>query len=290
MDMIKKNLNWLLCAALGVLQFILFAIPYFAVFVDAGTFGSQSENFSGYTVIDLMGDDKWEEFSGFGSVMSSITQILILITGIVLLAIGAIGLLKEFANVDITDMLGNLNLKKVSEYGIYAYGGLNVLLLIFMIIFTASNTESFGGYTLGIRFSAGLFITLVIAGAAIFALVYIPKKFPVDENAPSVTYVCGQCGKKANAKSQFCNVCGGQILAKAAEPKMIYVCGQCGKKSSAKNKFCNVCGGQIVAKLPEPKPVYVCSGCGKSAKASEKFCSVCGGAIEAKVPETTVNE
>lgn len=251
-DTIKKNLIWFLCAALGVLQFILLAIPYFAAFAE-GYGQSMSEGFSGYKVMDL-----WD--GGFGGVMSSITQILILILGIVLLAIGAIGLLKAFDVVDLTDKLGKLNLKDLAKKGIFAYGGLQVLLFIFMIIFTASNTEteSFMGVTVsaGVRFSAGLFITIVIVGAAIAAMILVPKKFPVDEDAPSVTYVCGQCGKK----------------------------------SKASNKFCNVCGGAIVEKVAEPKPVYVCSGCGKAAKASEKFCSACGSAIEAKVPETTVNE
>lgn len=241
-DTIKKNLVYTLCAALGVLQFILFAIPYFAAFISGGGY-DKSEGYSGYKVMDLWDTD-------FGGVMSSLVQVLILILGIVLLAIGAIGLLKAFDVVDLTDKFGKLNLRELGKKGIFVYGGLQVALLIFMIIFTASNTESMFGMTAGFRFSAGLFITIIVVGAAIAAMIVVPKKFPVDENAPSVTYVCGQCGKK----------------------------------SKASNKFCGVCGGAIVEKVAEPKPVYVCSGCGKAAKASEKFCSACGSAIEAKVP------
>ncbi len=241
-DTIKKNLVYCLCAALGVLQFILFAIPYFAAFVS-GYGQSESEGFSGYKVMDLWDTD-------FGGVMSSLVQILILVLGIVLLAIGAIGLLKAFDVVDLTEKLGNINLKELGKKGIFAYAGLQVLLFIFMIIFTASNTESMFGMTAGFRFSAGLFITMVIVGAAVAALIVVPKKFPVDENAPSVTYVCGQCGKK----------------------------------SKASNKFCPACGGAIVEKVAEPKPICVCSGCGKVAKAGEKFCSACGSPVEAKIP------
>ena len=242
LDTIKKNLVYSLCAALGVLQFILFAIPYFAAFVS-GYGQSESKGFSGYKVMDL-----WD--TGFGGIMSSIVQILILIAGIALLGIGAIGLLKAFDVIDLTDKFGNLDVKDLGKKGIFAYGGLQVLLFFFMIIFTASNTESMLGMKAGFRFSAGLFITMIFVGAAIAALIVVPKKFPVDENAPSVTYVCGQCGKK----------------------------------SKASNKFCPACGGAIVEKVAEPKPVYVCSGCGKSAKASEQYCGSCGSPVVAKTP------
>lgn len=242
LDTIKKNLVYSLCAALGVLQFILFAIPYFAAFVSG--FGhEESEGFSGYKVMDL-----WD--SDFGGVMSSLVQVLILIVGIGLLAIGVIGLLKAFDVVDLTDKFGKLDLKEIGKKGIFVYGGLHVALFIFMIIFTASNTESMGSLSAGFSLSVGLFLAIIVAGAAVAALILVPKKFPVDENAPSVTYVCAQCGKK----------------------------------SKASNKFCAACGGAIIEKVAEPKPVYVCSGCGKSAKAGEKFCAGCGSPVVAKTP------
>ncbi len=217
---IKNNLTYVFSAGLGLLNFILLAIPYVASFVkyDLGEYGgkySNSAGISGYKVMSL-----WD--GGFGGVMSSIIQIFILLLGIALFAYGVCGLLKVFGVFEkFPDKLGKFETKKLGEFGLYGFAGLNVLLLIFLIILCATHTESEAGFgSAGIRMSAGIFITLIFAVGAVVALKVLQKKFPASgENEPQITYTCSKCGKKARAKDKFCNACGGEIVKKTENPQ-----------------------------------------------------------------------
>ncbi len=252
MNKLKKNLTYVFCAGLGLLNFIFLAFNYIASFAEysrAGGYGSYSQSYgvSGYKVMDL-----WElKFSG---VMSSIIQLLILLVGIALLAWGVLGLLKAFGIFEkFPDRLGKFESKKIGEFGLFGIAGLNVLLLIFLIILTASNTEKSEYGSTGIKLSAGIFIALIFTVGVVVVLKVLEKKLPLtDEGGETVTYVCGKCGKKATAKDKFCNACGGEI-EKKVDIKEQYVCEKCGKKATAKDKFCNVCGGAVVAKKEESK-------------------------------------
>ena len=251
LEKIKSNLSYVMCAGLGLLNFILLAFPYLASFYsyDLGEWGgkqSSSTSISGYKVMDL-----WElKFSG---VMSSIIQLFILILGIALLAWGILGLLKAFKIFDkMPDKIGNIESKKVGEMGLIGLAGLNVLLLVFLIILTASNTEKSDFASAGIKLSAGIFIAIIFTVGAVVALKLLEKKFPATEGGESVTYVCAKCGKKATAKDKFCNSCGGEIECKVFV-KEEYACSKCGKKATAKDKFCNSCGGEITLLSTENK-------------------------------------
>ncbi len=248
---IKKNLTYVFCAGLGLLNFIFLAFNYIASFAEYSYAGygsySQSYGVSGYKVMDL-----WElKFSG---VMSSIIQLFILLVGIALLAWGVLGLLKTFGVFEkFPDRLGKLESKKIGEFGLFGFAGLNVLLLIFLIILTATNTEKSEYGSAGIRLSAGVFIAIVFTVGAVVTLKILEKKLPLtDEGGETVTYVCGKCGKKAKAKDKFCDACGGEIEKKVAIKEQ-YVCEKCGKKATGKDKFCNVCGGAVVVKKEESK-------------------------------------
>ncbi len=250
MEKIKSNLTYVVCAGLGLFNFILLAIPYIASYYsyDLGEWGgkkSDSEGISGYKVMDL-----WElKFSG---VMSSLIQLFILLLGIALLAWGVLGLLKAFGVFEkFPDRLGKFESKKIGEYGLFGIAGLNVLLLIFLIVLTATNSESYSEYGMessaGIRLSAGIFISLVLTIGAVVALKILEKKLPVGASSEIVTYACAKCGKKAKSSDKFCSACGGEIEKKVVVKEQ-YACVKCGKKASAKDKFCSVCGGEIKAK------------------------------------------
>ena len=105
MEKIKSNLAYVGCAILGLLNFILLAIPYISSYYsyDLGEWGgkqSSSDGISGYKVMDL-----WE--GGFSGVMSSLIQLFVLLGGIALLAWGVLGLLKAFGIFDkFPDRLG----------------------------------------------------------------------------------------------------------------------------------------------------------------------------------------
>ena len=73
---IKSNLAYVGCAILGLLNFILLAIPYISSYYsyDLGEWGGKqrgSDGISGYKVMDL-----WE--GGFSGVMSSLVQLFVL--------------------------------------------------------------------------------------------------------------------------------------------------------------------------------------------------------------------
>ena len=254
MEKIKSNLAYVGCAILGLLNFILLAIPYISSYYsyDLGEWGgkqSSSDGISGYKVMDL-----WEV--GFSGVMSSLIQLFVLLLGIGLLAWGVLGLLKALDILpQFPDKLGGFESKKLGEFGLFGFAGLNVLLLVFLIIFSAANSESYSEYgyssSAGIRLSAGIFISLILSVGAVVALKVLEKKFPASESAETVIYVCSKCGKRARAKDKFCNECGGAV-EQQVKVNNKYVCTKCGKEATAKDKFCNACGGEIAIKAPSP--------------------------------------
>ena len=254
LEKMKSNLTYVVCAVLGLFNFILLAIPYISSYYsyDLGEWGgkqSSSDGISGYKVMDM-----WE--GGFSGVMSSLIQLLVLLLGIGLLAWGVLGLLKALDILpQFPDKLGNLESKKLGEFGLFGFAGLNVLLLVFLIIFSAANSESYSEYGMegsaGIRLSAGIFISLILSVGAVVALKVLEKKFPASESAETVIYVCSKCGKRARAKDKFCNECGGAV-EQQVKVNNKYVCTKCGKEATAKDKFCNACGGEIAIKAPPP--------------------------------------
>ncbi len=283
LEKIKSNLTYVMCAGLGLFNFILLAFPYIASFYsyDLGSWGgkqSSSDGISGYRVMDL-----WD--GGFSGVLSSLIQLFVLLLGIALLAWGVLGLLKAFGIFEMfPERLGGFESKKLGEFGLFGMAGLNVLLLVFLIIFSASNSENYSEYGAsisgGVRLSAGIFISLVITAGTVVALKILEKKLPAGESGETVTYTCTKCGKRAKASDKFCSACGGEIEKKVAL-KEEYVCAKCGKKAKASDKFCSVCGGQI-EKRTVVKEEYACTKCGKASSGKDKFCSACGGEIKAK--------
>ena len=283
LEKIKSNLSYVGCVILGLFNFILLAIPYISSYYsyDLGEWGgkqSGSEGISGYEVMDL-----WD--GGFSGVMSSLIQLFILIGGIVLLAWGLLGLLQAFGIFDkFPDRLGNIESKKLGEFGIFGLAGLNVLLLVFLIILSAVHTESYSEYGMkgsaGIRLSAGIFISLVLTVGAAVGLKVLEMKLPATGSGESVMYACSKCGKKAGSSDKFCNACGGEIEKKVVV-KEEYACAKCGKRASAKDRFCSACGG-VIEKRVVHQEECACVKCARKSSVKEKFCSACGGEIRMK--------
>ncbi len=253
-EKLKRNLEYVFCAGLGFLNFILFAFPYAASFwkYDLGSWGgkqSGSEGISGYELLKL-----WD--GGFGGVMSSLVQLIIFLGGLGLLAFGVCGLLKEFGILPkFPDQIGSFKSKELGELALFGMAGLQALLLVFLIILSIANTEreSEYGYTseAGIRLSAGIFIALLLYVGAVACLILLRKKMPTAAVTESVSYVCSGCGKRAKASDKFCNACGGAIEKRVSLPTE-YVCEACGAKASASDKFCRGCGGAVVQREVKP--------------------------------------
>ncbi len=170
---IVSNLSYLICAGLASLHFILLAFPYVASYYsyDLGAWGGEqsvSYGISGYKVMDL-----WD--GGFGGVMSALTQLLILLFVLGMLGYGVYGVLKAWGIIRVTVIPEKFCSKAYATLAVYAYAALHVLLLIFLIILSASNSESALGGEAGIRLSAGIFITLVMAAGGVVAGKILPN-------------------------------------------------------------------------------------------------------------------
>ena len=171
MAKIKSSIAYLSCAAVGLLNFFWLIIPYVAAFVDT-SFGSESEGVSGYKVMS----EFWSDF-GFGGVMSGLFQIFALVLGVCALAWGVLGLLGELGVAKILpDAIGGFSSKKIAKILLIAFAVVEILLLIFLIVLCAQNTEEFKGQSAGVRFSAGMFISLA------FALAGAVLPFVIKEN------------------------------------------------------------------------------------------------------------
>ncbi len=172
---ILDNLAYLLCACLGLLNFILLAFPYVAIKANAGIYGSAREGVNGYKIMELFD-------ANFGGVMSALMQVFILIVGIVMLLWGVLGLLKAFGILtSFPDRIGIFSCKKIAEVLLYLFASLIFLLLIFLIVYVASNSAGFEelsnilGYEMKLVLSCGVFISLVVSVGSILVYKLVQK-------------------------------------------------------------------------------------------------------------------
>ena len=284
MDKIKSNLNYVLCAGLGLLHFVLMAFRYCAAFAKYDGEREVIEKWTGYGIM------KFEDFEGseaeFLSSLNGILQILLLIVAVGMLLYGALGLLKAFGLFDqFPEQIGKFESKKIASLALIVYAGLSALLLLFMLIWAGANTETHKimgeKYKVGVSVSFGTFFTLIVGGCAAAAPFVLPKYISgLNEGSaagPQLTYRCAQCGKAATKNEKFCNACGGTVVAEVAK-QYTYSCSKCGKKAKKTDKFCNACGGAIEA-VEVKRYEFVCAGCGKKMRKTDKFCNECGGNV-----------
>ncbi len=249
-----SNLSYILCAGLGLLTFIFFAVPYVTSFLTLYTTGWKQENtvdiVNGYQALTKF----WGE--GFFFVISAILQILVLLLGVAMLAFGVWALLKVFNVVKIfPEKVWKLESKRLSAYALYAYAALQGLLFLFLSLScaTRTGTERNDLYTLtsGFRLNAGIFIAIVFALATVGALHLQPKLFPAEDNdRMEKVYLCSACGKKGKRGMTFCPDCGGKI-EEQFRPVVQYICSACGKKAKKGMRFCPHCGGKVEEKTTE---------------------------------------
>ena len=204
---IIKNLNHIFCVSLGFLTLILFAIPYLVSFVKLQYLDqtiSGSNNINGYSIMNMWDGD-------YSCIISSILQILILTLAIVMIIWGVLCFLKSINMFEkFPNKIFSVKTSTISEILIYIYSGLNIILLTFMIILTVKNSQSFEGITSGVRFSAGIFLTLIASILSVISLKLLQKKYANTDILDE--YICSKCGKKSKSGDLFCNKCGGQII------------------------------------------------------------------------------
>ena len=277
---VKANLRGLVCAFLGLFQFILLAIPYASVY-SSTLRSSWSESLSGYGLLgnkltDLYEQSFWMEMTG--GVVPFIFQLIAFICGIVLLLSAAYLLVKAFFGVEMPEQFGPVSVAKVRDFALMGYAGANALLFVSLIIISLANSEELLGAEMGVGLGFGIFLAVILSVGAFVALKVLEQKMPqlFEAGAPATRYVCEQCGASAKKGAAFCAKCGGKVIEMLP---VTYACEQCGAAAKKGVAFCSKCGGKIVANTAAPAApaaAAVCPQCGAALKEGAAFCTTCG--------------
>lgn len=275
MSIVKKNLKSLVAATLGLLHFILMALPFRAVKLQV--ISANKTSVSGYKCLTTGG------ITGGG--FQIFCEVLALLAAIGLLALGGYLVVRAFLKNDkMPAGFGKLTFSKLMNFVHLGYAGSCFLVFVSCVIVSLANSssaEAFGAtVSLKVGLGIGVILLTLLSVGSVVALFILEKKgmFAGDVEEPrkasvKITYACSQCGAPAAAGAAFCGNCGGKI--KASLP-VEYACSQCGDPSDGTVAFCSKCGGQITAK---PTPDHFCSNCGAPSTADSAFCGDCGGAI-----------
>ncbi len=250
---LKKLFHPLAFAAVGLFHFIFMFFNYAAAFANSLGF-KETKGFSAYKCM-VIGEDSiargMNELSenGFRSFLLFMVTLLLILTilvAVALLVIGALGLLKELAGVDILGGEAWELANKLSKLIFKTYFLLNAAAALLLIVSCFFNVkESVYGVTLeaGLRPGIGMYFLLIFGALVFFGLPLLEKKLSTTLTIERVTYRCSACGAKAKAADKFCSACGGAVVQ---QESVQYRCSACGAKAKAGDKFCSVCGAAIV--------------------------------------------
>jgi ribosomal protein L7/L12 len=239
---IKQNLIYFFNAGLGVLAFILYAIPYVTIK------SPRTRTFNGYRIIGRL-------FSvGLEGPICSIIQILTLILGISMLVYGILGILKALGIVSIIpDKIGKFEDKRLGFIALIVYAGLN-LVLFGEFIFLCFENFLFD-YVRSIAPHAGLFIAVIVSWCAVLAYRILCDVLEPKEDYVKEEYRCSKCNKRARKSAKFCSECGGEIVKTETvvevDKKCDYFCSKCFANAKKGEQFCSVCGGKVISSLDE---------------------------------------
>lgn len=271
MSVLKKNLKSFVAATMGLLHFILMALPFRSVKLKVVS--ATRSSVSGYKCLSA------GEITGGG--FQVFCEILALLAAIGLLLLGSYLIVRAFLK---NDKLPKQPFSKIMNFVHLGYAASCFLVFVSCVIVALANsssTEAFGAtISLKVGLGIGVILLMLLSAGSVVALYILEKKgiFAGEKEEPrkpsvKITYACSQCGAPSAAGIAFCGNCGGKI--KASLP-VEYACSRCGDPSDGTVAFCSKCGGQITAK---PTPDHFCSNCGKTADADSAFCGDCGGAI-----------
>ena len=110
----------------------------------------------------------------FAGVMTSLFQVLIVVAAVLLVIYGVVGLLKEL-NVIKCKCVDKYVKGKYSVMGLMIYAGLNVLMIVFVLIYCGQNTDTFGESSAGVKACFGLFIPLILSVASVAVAILLNK-------------------------------------------------------------------------------------------------------------------
>lgn len=287
----QRSLRPLICIVVGLLVFI-FMIPNYMSLFASGDEDSEIHSFSAYESISFDDDEapaellkKWVQYYSLGSKDASSTALLSIVAVLLIFAIvvaivaiiwGILGMVKEFAGIDVMEMahLDSALTGKIPSWILLGNMLIHIVAAFMTLLACLINlyTYQYLDITFGLQPGVGLFLLLILGIVAFVGYRYLDKLVPAEERGPSVVYECSVCKARAKASAKFCSACGGPVVAVEKAPAG-NVCPACGARMKADDKFCPACG---TAAAPRRD---VCSVCGTKLPANAQFCTVCGTAV-----------
>ncbi len=228
----KRIFNPLICAAVGLFNFIFMFFNYAVVFLSAfgegesvGRSAYQSMSFGDESLangMDMILSNLGKDANlTFLLVFVSLLLIFMAVLSAGLLFAGIVGLLREFANVNILGSVAPGVVMKLSKKVLKANLWTNIISGILLGVCCLVNFYSgsiFGQkVSLGMRPGFGMILLLVLSIVAWKMLLKYEKKFFAPKAAGTV-YVCSACGEKFSAADKFCNKCGAPVVAVETTP------------------------------------------------------------------------
>ena len=232
---LKRVFNPLICAAAGLFNFIFmffnYAVVFFSAFGEGESVGRsayQSMSFGDESLangMDMILSNLGKDANlTFLLVFVSLLLIFMAVLSAGLLFAGIVGLLREFANVNILGSVAPGVVMKLSKKVLKANLWTNIISAILLGVCCLVNFYSgsiFGQkISLGMRPGFGMILLFVLSIVAWKMLLKYEKKFfaPNTANTSNTVYVCSACGEKFNAADKFCNKCGAPVVAVETAP------------------------------------------------------------------------
>ncbi len=224
---LKRLLNPLICVVAGLFNFIFMFLNYAAIFASQNN-ESESYGFSSYGFLNF-GDDSpanllselLELFGKEANATVLIVFVAILIIAMIILSVGliflgSVGLVREFAGVN---LVGNVAPKTINHFSkmllkFYFAANIGAALSLLMACFINLYTGEVYGYkiSMGMKPEIGMYFLLIFAIAEWIFYLKAEKKFAGTLSEEKVLYKCSLCGTKAKETDKFCSSCGGAIV------------------------------------------------------------------------------
>ncbi len=144
----KKNLIWIFMAMLGSLTFCFFNFPYVSTHS-----GNYSTSIDGYSVME-----KWAD--GFSGGVLALLQLLIWLVAFTLIIFTVYRIYCEITGKSTLESFCGLNVKSLSELLFLLHGILEIMFMLFAIIYTVNLSER--GYRYAVNVGAILTFALSV--------------------------------------------------------------------------------------------------------------------------------
>ncbi len=246
MAFIKKHFYGLVAAGLGVLQFILLAMPFANATVTSFWGGTQTVTANGYETLS-------------GGTAYSVFLVISMIVGILLMLIGAYALVRSLAVPSLPDGFGKFHVNKICKFALWGFGGIVLLTLTIGLIEALDASASAYGIQARAGIGAGCWLYALLAASGAAAPIVLekvgffadPAEAPAPEAAPvapeAIPYAAPYAAPvvpEAVPDAPIAPAVPDAPVAPAA-PAAPKFCTNCGYALTAPSAFCPNCGARL---------------------------------------------